>query len=59
MNVLIQFWADAVPTTFLYIRLVDNTHYDVLFPNKSLFSMEPKVFGITCYVRDVLPSITK
>ena len=33
--------------------------YHVLFPNKSLFSVEPKVFGSTCYVRDVRPSVTK
>ncbi|XP_019248563.1 PREDICTED: uncharacterized protein LOC109227823 [Nicotiana attenuata] len=36
-----------------------NVPYSVLFPNKELFSVEPKVFGSTCYVRDVRPSVTK
>ena len=30
-----------------------------LFPNKSLFSVESKVFGSTCYVWDVRPFVTK
>lgn len=36
-----------------------NTPYNVLFPNKPLFSVEPKVFGSICYVRNVRPSVTK
>ena len=30
-----------------------------LFPKKSLFPIEPRIFGSTCYVRDVRPSVTK
>lgn len=33
--------------------------YGVLFPNKPLFSLEPKVFGSTCYVRDARLHVTK
>ena len=33
--------------------LVGNMTYSVLFPNKSLFPVEPKIFGSTCNVRDV------
>ena len=62
MKVPEQFWADAVSTTCFLINhmpstvLVGNMPYSVLFSNKSLFPVEPKVFGITCYVR---PSISK
>jgi len=60
-----QFWADAVATACFLINrmpstvLAGNMPYSVLFPNKSLFPVEPKVFGSTCYVRDVRPSVTK
>nr|XP_016492553.1 PREDICTED: uncharacterized protein LOC107812042 [Nicotiana tabacum] len=65
MKVPKQFSADAVSTAcFLINRMpssvIDgNMPYSVLFPNKSLFPVEPKVFGSTCYVRDVRPSLTK
>ena len=39
--------------------LVGNMLYSVLLSNKSLFLVEPKIFGSACYVRDVWPSITK
>nr|CAD1839614.1 unnamed protein product [Ananas comosus var. bracteatus] len=29
--------------------------YTILFPSKSLFSIEPRLFGSTCFVRDVRP----
>ncbi|XP_059295583.1 uncharacterized protein LOC132048919 [Lycium ferocissimum] len=65
MKVPKQFWADVVSTACFLINhmpstvLVGNMPYSVLFPNKSLFPVEPKVFGSTCYVRDVRPSVTK
>ena len=64
MQVPKQFWADAVSTAFFLINrmpstvLACNVPYNVLFPNNSLFPIEPKVFGSTCYVRDVRPSVT-
>ena len=30
-----------------------------MFPNKPLFSFSPKIFGSTCFIRDVRPQITK
>ena len=60
-----QFWADAISTTCFLINrmpsimLVNNVPYTILFPNKALFPVKPKVCGSTSYVRDVRPSITK
>ncbi|XP_019225056.1 PREDICTED: uncharacterized protein LOC109206664 [Nicotiana attenuata] len=60
-----QFWADAVSTTYFLINRMPSSvlggdmPYSFLFPNKSIFLVEPKVFGCTCYVRDVRPSVTK
>ena len=31
------------------------TRFQTLFPHKSLFPIEPRVFGCTCFVRDVHP----
>ena len=65
MKVPKQFWADVVSTACFLINrmsstvLDGNVLYSVLFPNKSLFLVEPKVFGNTCYVWDVRPSVTK
>ena len=33
--------------------------YHQLFPNKPLFPIDPKVFGCTCFVRDVRPQVSK
>ena len=35
------------------------TPYHQLFPNKPLFPIDPKVFGCTCFVRDVRPQVSK
>ena len=65
MKVPKQFWADVVSTACFLINrmsstvLDGNVLYSVLFPNKSLFLVEPKVFGNTCYVWDVWTSVTK
>ena len=65
MQVPKQYWADAVSTAFFLINrmpstvLACNVPYNILFPNNSLFPIEPKVFGSTCYVRDVRPHVTK
>ena len=61
MNVPNHFWADAVSTTcFLINRMPSSvlnwaTLYHQLFPNNSLFPIDPKAFGCTCFVRDVCP----
>ena len=35
------------------------TLYHILFPNKPLFLIEPRVFGRTCFVQDVRPHVSK
>ncbi|CAH9074829.1 unnamed protein product [Cuscuta epithymum] len=65
MNVPKQFCADAVSTScFLINRMPSSvldgkTPYQCLFPNKELFPIPPKIFGCTCFVRDVNPHRTK
>ena len=65
MNVPKHFWADAVSKACFFINrmplLVLNwvTPYHQLFPNNSLFPIDPKVFGCTCFVRDVHPQVSK
>src|SRR5262249_7931314 len=51
-----QFWADVVSIACFLINrmpstvLNDDAPYNILFPNKSLFPVEPWVFSSTCYV---------
>ena len=65
MKVPKQFWADAISIACFLINrmpstvLNDQIPYSILFPKKSLFPVEPRIFGSTCYVRDVRPSVTK
>ena len=65
MNVPKHFWADAVSTTFFFINRRPSsvlnwaTPYHQLFPNNLLFPIDPKVFGCTCFVRDVCPQVSK
>ena len=65
MNVPKHFWANVVSTTYFLInRMLSSdlnwvTPYHWLFPNKPLFPIDPKVFGYTCFVRDVCPQVSK
>ena len=65
MHVPKHFWADAVSTTsFLINRMPFSvlnwvTPFQTLFPHKSLFPIEPRVFKCTCFVRDVRPHVSK
>ena len=65
MKVPKQFWVDAVSTArFLINRMPSSVlngdiPYTILFPSKFLFPIEPRVFGSTCFVRDVRPQVTK
>ena len=65
MNVPKQFWADAVSIAcFLINRMPSSVldggiPYTTLFPSKNLFPIEPRIFGCTCFVRDVRPQVTK
>src|SRR5262249_9712204 len=65
MKVPKRFWADVVSTAcFLINRMLSfvlngEVPYGILFPTKPLFSIEPRIFGSTCFVRDVRPQVTK
>ncbi|KAM7472959.1 hypothetical protein LguiA_011142 [Lonicera macranthoides] len=65
MNAPKSFWADTVSTVcFLINRMPSSVlhgeiPYSVLFSHKALFSIEPQIFGSTCFVRDVRPNVTK
>ena len=65
MHVPKYFWADAVSTTCFFINGMSSsvlnwgTPYLQLFPNNPLFPIDPKVFGCTCFVRDVRPHVYK
>ena len=65
MNVPKHFWADVVSTACFFINGMPSsvlnwaTPYHQLFSNNSLFLIDPKVFGCTCFVRDVRPQVSK
>lgn len=65
MTVPKVFWADAVATACFLINrmpsvvLDGRSPFSVLFPTKSLFPIDPKIFGSSCFVRDTRPHITK
>ncbi|KAK3008087.1 hypothetical protein RJ639_013614 [Escallonia herrerae] len=65
MKVPKPFWADAISTACFLINrmpstvLNGNVPYSVLFPTKPPFPVEPRIFGSTCFVRDVRPNLTK
>ncbi|XP_060969394.1 retrovirus-related Pol polyprotein from transposon TNT 1-94 isoform X4 [Cannabis sativa] len=65
MKVPKPFWTDAISTTcFLINRMPSSVlngeiPFNILFPNKSLFPVAPRVFGSVCFARDVRPSVTK
>lgn len=39
--------------------LSGETPFHIIFPHKSLFPIEPRTFGCTCFVQDVRPHVTK
>ena len=65
MHVPKNFWVDAVSMAcFLINRMASSvlnldTLFQTLFPNKSLFPIEPRIFWCTCFVRDVHPQVSK
>ena len=65
MNVLKHFWTEVISTAcFLINRMPSSVlnwtaPYHQLFPNNPLFPIDPKVFGCTCFVRDVRPQVSK
>ncbi|KAK3037684.1 hypothetical protein RJ639_030628 [Escallonia herrerae] len=65
MKVPKPFCADAISTACFLINRMPSTvlngdvPYSVLFPTKTLFPVEPQIFGSTCFIRDVRPHLTK
>ena len=65
MHVPKHFWADAVSTACFLINQMPSSilnwviPFQTLFPHKSLFPIEPRVFGCTCFVQDVCSHVSK
>ena len=65
MHVPKHFGTNAVSTAcFLINRMSSSvlnlaTPYHQLFPNNTLFPVDPTVFGCTCFVRDIRPQVSK
>ena len=65
MHVLNHFSVNFVSTACFLINQIPSsvlnwvTPFQILFPHKSLFLIEPLVFGCTCFVRDVRPHVSK
>ena len=65
MHVPKNFWPYAVSTACFLINWMPSsvlnwdTPYHIIFPNKPLFPIEPRIFGCTCFVRDVRPQVSK
>ena len=65
MHVPKHFWADSISTTCFSINRMSSsilnwvTPFQTLFPHKSLFSIEPRVFWCTCFIRNVHPNVSK
>lgn len=59
MNVLKSFWVDVVSTACFLFNCMPSSvlhseiPYKILFPNKSMFLVDPRIFGSTCFVQDV------
>ena len=61
---LLEIARDLFTSCFLINRMPSvvlnwATPYHQLFPNKPLFLIDSKVFGCTCFVRDVRPQVSK
>ena len=65
MHVPKNYWANAISTTCFLINKMPSyvlnwvTSFQTLFPHKSLFPIEPQIFGCTCFVRDVHLHVSK
>ena len=65
MHVPKHFWADVIFIVYFLINRMSSsvlncaTPYHQLFPNNSLFPIDPKVFGCTCFFRDVHLHVSK
>ena len=59
------FWADTVSTACFLINRMSSlvlncdVPFQTLFPNKSLFPIEPRIFECTCFVQAVRQHVSK
>ncbi|CAH9069280.1 unnamed protein product [Cuscuta europaea] len=64
-NAPLKFWGDAVLTAIHLINRMPSSTLDnkvphsILFPKDPIFLVPPKVFGCTCFVQDLSPSLDK
>ena len=65
MHVPKNFWVDVVSIACFLINQMPSsvlnwvTPFQTLLPHKSLFPIKPRVFGCTCFVRDVSSYVSK
>ena len=65
MHVPKHLWVDVVSKACFFINRMSSsilnwvTLFQTLFPHKSLFPIEPRVFRCTCFVRDVRLHVSK
>ena len=65
MHVPKHFWADVVSIACFFINRMSSsvlnwvTSFQTLFPHKSLFPIEPQVFGCTCFLQDARSHVSK
>ncbi|MCR2848031.1 transposase family protein, partial [Weizmannia coagulans] len=65
MQVPKHFWADVVSTSYFLINRMPSsildwtTPFHTLYPTAPLFPILPRIFGYTCFVRDVRPQRSK
>jgi len=63
MHVLKYLWADAVLSACHLINrmpslvLHGKISFSCLYPDKSIFSVPPRVFGCICFVPDLFPGL--
>lgn len=65
MNVSKSFWDDTISIACFLINRMSSSilhgeiPYKILFSHKSMFPVDPQIFGNTCFVHDVHPHVTK
>ena len=65
MHVPKSYWSVAVLTTYYLVNLMPSTilggqiPHRVLFPDRPVYSLPPRVFGCTCYVHVSYPGSDK
>ena len=62
-NVPIRHWGDAVLTACFLINRMPSSSiknkipHSILFPKETLFHVDPRIFGCTCFVHNLSPGL--